>query len=99
MQKLVKKDYEPITTFIDKVESLYLNKGISTILVLGGVGDYFDVSNIVIQMKNYNPIDVTIKAHEISNSTSDKRLYEGKDHQTSLTQRVPVKGCIDPYNA
>jgi len=99
MQKLVKKDDEPITTFIDKVESLYLNKGISTILVLGGVGDYFDVSNIVIQMKNYNPIDVTIKAHEISNSTSDKRLYEGKDHQISLTQRVPVEGCIDPYNA
>jgi len=99
MQKLVKKDDEPITTFIDKVESFYLNKGISTILVLGGVGDYFDVSNIVIQMKNYNPIDVTIKAHEISNSTSDKRLYEGKDHQISLTQRVPVKGCIDPYNA
>jgi predicted ABC-class ATPase len=99
MQKLVKKDDEPITTFIDKVESLYLNKGISTILVLGGVGDYFDVSNIVIQMKNYNPIDVTIKAHKISSSTSDKRLYEGKDHQISLTQRVPVRGCIDPYNA
>ena len=98
MQKLVEKDDEPITTFIDKVESLYSNKGISTILVLGGIGDYFDVSNIVIQMKNYNPIDVTIKAHEISSSTSDKRLYEGKEHQISLNERVPVKECINPYN-
>jgi predicted ABC-class ATPase len=42
MQKLVEKDDEPITTFIDKVESLYLNKGISTILVSGGIGDYFE---------------------------------------------------------
>ncbi len=98
MQKLVKKDDEPITTFIDKVESLYLNRGISTILVLGGIGDYFDVSNIVIQMKNYNPIDVTNKAHEISGSTSDKRLHEGKEHRISPNKRVPVKECINPYN-
>lgn len=98
MQRLVEKDDEPITTFIDKVESLYSNKGISTILVSGGIGDYFDVSNIIIQMKNYHPIDVTGKAHEISRSTSNKRLYEGKEHQMSINKRVPVKDCINPYN-
>jgi predicted ABC-class ATPase len=98
MQKLIEKDDEPITTFIDKVESLYSNKGISTILVLGGIGDYFDVSNIIIQMKNYNPIDATNKAHEISRSTSNKRLCEGKEHQISINERVPVKDCINPYN-
>jgi len=99
MQKLVKKDDEPITTFIDKVESLYSDKGISTILVLGGIGDYFDVSNTVIQMKNYNPIDATVKAHEISSSTADKRLHEGKEHhQISQYERIPIIGCIDPYN-
>ena len=98
MQKLVSKDDEPITTFIDKVESLYSDKGISTILVLGGIGDYFDVSNMVIQMKNYIPMDVTIKAHEISGSTSDKRLHEGKEHQINPGKRIPVKGSINPYN-
>lgn len=98
MQKLVEKDDEPITTFIDKAESLYSNKGISTILVSGGIGDYFDVSNIIIQMKNYNPIDVTGKAYEISRSTSNKRVYEGKEHPISINERVPVKDCINPYN-
>jgi len=98
MQKLVEKDDEPITTFIDKAESLYSNKGISTILVSGGIGDYFDVSNIIIQMKNYNPIDVTGKAYEISRSTSNKRVYEGKEHPISINERVPVKNCINPYN-
>ena len=98
MQKLVEKDDEPITTFIDKVESLYSNKGISTILVSGGIGDYFDVSNVIIQMKNYNPVDVTDKASEISRSASNKRLPEGKEHQISINERAPVKDCIDPYN-
>jgi predicted ABC-class ATPase len=99
MQKLIEKDDEPITTFIDKVEELYLEKKISTVLVLGGIGDYFDVSNLVIQMKNYNPIDVTIRAHEISRSAADKRLHEGKEHQINPNnKRIPVKGCIDPYN-
>ncbi len=98
MQKLVHKDDEPITTFIDKVQSIYLNKGISTILVLGGIGDYFGVSDIVVQMKNYNPTDVTKKAHEIFKSTPDKRFREGQEHPISIKERVPLKDCINPYN-
>jgi predicted ABC-class ATPase len=98
MQKLVKKDDEPITTFIDKVEDLCTGRGISTVLVLGGIGDYFDVSNTVIQMKSYKPVDVTVKAHKISGSASDKRLYEGKEHRIDLSKRVPVKDCVNPYN-
>jgi predicted ABC-class ATPase len=98
MQKLVQKKDEPITTFIDRVKSLYASKGISTILVLGGIGDYFEVSDIVIQMKNYRPIDVTVKAHEISSSSTEKRLSEGKEHEISIKYRVLVAGCINPYN-
>jgi predicted ABC-class ATPase len=98
MQKLVQKEDEPITTFIDKVENLYANNGISSILVLGGIGDYFDVSHTVIQMKNYNPIDVTNKAHEISGSSVEKRLSEGKEHQICIKERIPLKNCINPYN-
>ena len=66
MQQLVQKDDEPITTFIDKAKQLYLDRDISTILVLGGTGDYFDVSDKVIQMNKYVPMDVTEKAQEIS---------------------------------
>jgi len=98
MQKLINKDDEPITPFIDKVEYLYKNKGISTILVLGGIGDYFDVSNHIIQMKNYVPIDATAKAHEISHTTINKRVHEGKEHPINLKERIPVKDCINPYN-
>ncbi len=76
MQQLVNKEDEPITTFIDKVKQLYLEKNISTVLVLGGVGDYFDVSDQVIQMINYRPLDMTFRAHEIADLFPAKRKVE-----------------------
>ncbi len=98
MQKLVSKNDEPITTFIDRVKSLYSSKGISTILVLGGIGDYFDVSDTVIQMKNYIPFDTTARAHEISDSSPENRLSEGNEYKIDLKDRIPYIGCINPYN-
>jgi predicted ABC-class ATPase len=66
MQALIAKDFEPITPFIDKVRQLYNDYGISTILVMGGSGDYFDVADRVIGMENYLPQDLTIKAKAIA---------------------------------
>ena len=43
MQKLVSKEKEPITPFIDIATSLYKKLGISTILVAGSSGDFFDI--------------------------------------------------------
>ncbi len=46
MQLLVSKDREPITPFIDKVRQLFDEKGVSTVLVMGGSGDYFSVATM-----------------------------------------------------
>jgi predicted ABC-class ATPase len=43
MQLLVAADKEPITPFIGRVRDLYLKDSVSSILVVGGAGDYFDV--------------------------------------------------------
>lgn len=53
MQALIAKDREPITPFIDKVRQLYTDHGVSTILVVGGSGDYFDVAATVIAMQDF----------------------------------------------
>ena len=66
MQQLVSKDKEPITPFIDVARSLYKQKGISTILVAGSSGDFFDIADLVIQMDNYEPYEVTKKAKALS---------------------------------
>ncbi|WP_087973404.1 ABC-ATPase domain-containing protein [Oceanobacillus rekensis] len=65
MQQLVKQDKEPITPFIDRIKQLSNQLGVSTILVMGGSGDYFSVANSVIMMDEYVPYDVTDKAREI----------------------------------
>src|SRR5699024_12384061 len=62
MQQLVLQDQEPITPFIDKVVRRRDELGVSTILVMGGSGDYFAVADAVIKMEAYVPYDATDEA-------------------------------------
>lgn len=62
MQRVVSPGEEPITPFIERVNSLYEELGISTILVAGSSGSYFHVADTVIQMKEYVPMDITESA-------------------------------------
>ena len=98
MQQLIKKEDEPITAYIDKVSQLYADDKVSTVLVLGGVGDYFDVSNLVIQMKNYMPIDVTKEAHKISTTVFNGREKEDEGYIFKVTDRIPIAESIISQN-
>lgn len=60
----MRKENEPITPFISKVRAL-LHRGVSSILVMGGSGDYFGVSDTVVRMDCYKMKDVTAEAHAI----------------------------------
>ena len=95
MQELVSKDKEPITPFVDKVKQLYRDLGISTVLVMGGSGDYFDVADTVIMMDNYQPRCVTKKAKEIALKHASRRVDEGGDHFGSITPRQPLVQSFD----
>lgn len=66
MQALVSPEREPITPFIHRVRELYERYGISSVIVMGGSGDYFEVSDHVILMDTYEPCHVTEKAHSIA---------------------------------
>ncbi len=68
MQMLVSKEKEPITPFLHRVRELYEKEGVSTVIVMGGSGDYFSVSDTVIMMDAYEPGDVTAKARELAGS-------------------------------
>ncbi|MGO0123181.1 ABC-ATPase domain-containing protein [Desulfothermobacter acidiphilus] len=76
MQALVAKDKEPITPFIDRVRQLHQDCGVSTVLVVGGSGDYFDVADHVIMMENYRPRVVTAAAREIARAMPTRRNPE-----------------------
>ena len=63
MRALVRK--EPISPFIDLVRPLYDSLGVSTVVVVGGVGDYLDAADRVILMQDYEPSDATQRARKV----------------------------------
>jgi predicted ABC-class ATPase len=98
MQILIPKKDEPITSFIDSIKTMYSSRGISTILVMGGSGDYFDVADCVIQMKDFLPYDVTEKAHEIAKKFPTGRVRELSENFYIKLGRRPFGAGISPYN-
>jgi len=98
MQKLVEKKDEPITPFIDRARQLFEEKHISSILVMGGSGDYFGISDTILQMKNYRPYDVTDSAKKISRESTSDRMAEVTDCTFITNKRIPATGSINPLN-
>lgn len=96
MQALVAKEKEPITPFLDKVRSLLRDLGVSTILVVGGSGDYFDVADTVIMMDEYLPRNVTEQAKKIALEYQTNRRPEGGEHFGEVRDRVPLPESFDP---
>ncbi|ADL07439.1 ABC-ATPase domain-containing protein [Thermosediminibacter oceani] len=95
MQKLVAKEKEPITPFIDRVRQLYEELGISTVLVMGGSGDYFDMADCVIKMQDYRPYDVTEEARRIAAEIKTDRRIERTEGPISVTPRVILKEGLE----
>ena len=62
MQRLVPKEMEPITPLVDQVRNLYREHRVSTIIVMGGNSDYFEVADTIIAMHEYAPRVVTEEA-------------------------------------
>lgn len=97
MQKLVPKEKEPITPFIDQVRNLHKEHGVSTILVMGGSGDYFEVADTVVFMDNYLPRVVTDRAHQIVADDPSPRIREAVGGFGRLVGRIPLAESFNPY--
>jgi predicted ABC-class ATPase len=89
MQLLVHKDQEPITPFVDRVRELYDSLDVSTVLVMGGSGDYFDVANTVIKMQDYRPYDVGNLARGIVEEHPTQRQVDALEPFGRVTARIP----------
>lgn len=83
MQKVVHRDEEPIIPFIGRVRELYEKKKISTIIVAGSSGSYFYEADLIIQMKQYEPFDITDEAKRQAESfgerTHAESVFEGNE--------------------
>jgi predicted ABC-class ATPase len=96
MQRLVAKEREPITPFVDKVRQLREDHHVSTILVMGGSGDYLDVVDHVVMMEEYLPVDVTDRARELVKIVSTSRTTEGGTRFGEIAARIPLSEGFNP---
>ena len=86
MRELVRK--EPISPFMDLVRPLHRTLGVSTVVVVGGVGDYLDVADRVILMEDYEPSDATPQAREVTSKFPPRAPVGDKDIRPPKGRRV-----------
>lgn len=73
IQELISHKKEPITPFIERIESMKA-ENLSVIIVVGGLGDYFSMADRVIMLDEYKVLDVTEKAKLISDKFENSNV-------------------------
>jgi predicted ABC-class ATPase len=86
MRELVQR--EPISPFIDLVRPLHRTLGVSTVVVVGGVGDYLDVADLVILMEDYEPLYATPRAREVTSKFPPRAPLGDKEMRRPMGRRV-----------
>jgi predicted ABC-class ATPase len=94
MQKLVRK--ETITPLIDRVRQMSRSLKVSTILVVGGSGDYLEVADHVILMEDYLPREVSARAGQVATDHPTGRATGDPAHSLAVTSRRPHPRSFDP---
>jgi len=95
MQALVEKSKEPITPFLDRVRPLWEEHKVSTVMVMGGAGDYFDIADCVVMMDQYRARSVTTEAKQIVREFPSRRRSEAEDRFGVLKNRFPLAVSFD----
>lgn len=90
MRKLVRK--EPITPFTERVRELYHRKGVSSILVIGGSGEYLSVADRVYLMEDYQIHDVTGDAKMLGETFKQKEKESLPEADWKLERKLSMDG-------
>ena len=72
MRALIPTEREPITPFVERVRPLLSACGVSTIIVIGGVGDYLRVADTVIGMNAYHAEHLKSAAEALVGADDDR---------------------------
>lgn len=96
MQALVAKDKEPITPLVQRIRGLYQHSGVSTVLVMGGSGDYFAVADAVVMMDNYQPCDMTQQAKALAQASVSEQNGVMGIHARARVPRVESLSAQTP---
>lgn len=89
---------EPIDPLISKAKALYREHAVSTIIVIGGLGDWLSVADNVLLMDEYVPRYATTRAHQVVKELHSTVL-ESAPYGTLPTRRMQLSlsGLRTPY--
>lgn len=97
MKRLIQND--PIIPFTDRVRQLYREAGVSTILIIGGSGEYLDIADNVYFMDNY-------RLHNFRVQTEQYRVhpYEYYEIQDTVSvcwrqRRTLIPGTLTAFTS
>ena len=92
MQRVISREKEPITPFIERMRVLYKQAGISTILVAGSSGAFFYEADRVIQMDRYHVVDITDKVREICGQNEKGQITSAQFEMPVFDRKNPSAG-------
>ena len=95
MMQLVANDKEPIVPFVSVARSIYTERNCSTVVVVGGAGDFFDIADNVLMMDSYTCHDATSRAKQIVNEHSSTNRLPPASFG-AIRDRYPIPSQLDP---
>ncbi len=94
-QTLIPDEEEVLTPLIDFLPMLRDEHGISSIIV-GGSGDFFDIADTVIAMRNFVAYSVTDEVQCIARENPSGRIRKNNVHFTFPPGRCPIATSLEP---
>ncbi|KAK8884250.1 hypothetical protein M9Y10_043358 [Tritrichomonas musculus] len=105
MERVVARSQEPITPYIQRIRELYEKYGVSSIVVAGSSGSFFHVADLVVQMNQYQPYEITQLAKTEANNfplnnigppeispSFDRVFFKNKDFNRNDRFKIKVMG-------
>ncbi|MBO4788158.1 MAG: hypothetical protein J5531_04565, partial [Lachnospiraceae bacterium] len=101
MKDLIRR--EPITPFTERVNELYKTCGVSTILVIGGSGEYLGIADSILLMDEYRMYNVTTQARAMckaqANANREAQPPASKATANAPASEKPVHTTAKPVPA
>ena len=88
MQKVISREKEPITPFLERARALYEEADISSILVVGSSGAYFYLADRIIQMDAYRPLEITERVQALCRETTAPELSAPGFHLPDVNREL-----------
>lgn len=93
MRTLVPDAEDPVIPFVDRVRAIWQEAQAAVVLVVGGAGAFLDAADLVIRMRDYQPLDVTALAADVCQRIPQPPpMPHGPWRQP--TDRVPLPGVL-----